>query len=104
MSADILLKDKQEALAKACRAYGVQQLDLFGSGTGDTFDPCRSDLDFLVAFEPCAPIEHYERYFGLLESLEALFERHVDLVETSAMRSPYFIQQVNESRRRVYAA
>jgi hypothetical protein len=49
-------------------------------------------------------MEHYERYFGLLESLQELFARHVDLVEIGAMRNPYFIRRVNESRKLIYAA
>jgi len=104
MAAESTLRGKQEALTALCRQYSVERLDLFGSATDDSFNPQRSDLDFLVTFAPCTPSEHYTRYFGLLESLESLFGRAVDLVEAGAMRNPYFIRQVNKSRRLLYAS
>ena len=104
MSVESVLLGKREALAELCRAYSVQRLELFGSATGESFDPDKSDLDFLVTFEPCTASQHYERYFGFLESVESFFGRPVGLVEAAAMRNPYFIRQVNESRRLLYAA
>lgn len=98
-----LVEDKREELAALCRRYRVLRLELFGSGVDDTFDAAESDLDFLVTFEACTPSEHYDRYFGLVESLESLFGRAVDLVEAGAMRNPYFIRHVNESKRLLYA-
>ena len=41
-----------------------------------------------------------ESYFGLKESLEALFGRGVDLVEPGAMRTPYLKASVGVSRDR----
>ena len=104
MSAEFLLKDKLAALDILCQKYSVERLELFGSALTDSFNPKTSDLDILVTFKPCTPIEHYDRYFGLLESLESLFGRAVDLVEADAMRNPYFIAQVNTSKRLLYAA
>lgn len=99
-----LIDQEREQLAELCRRFHVQRLELFGSAADGTFDPETSDFDFLVEFLPLEPNEHYDAYFGLLESLEELFRRHVDLVETGAMRNPYFIRRVNESRTLVYAA
>jgi len=100
----LISPDKQAALVALCRRYFVVRLELFGSATSDSFDPAKSDLDFLVSFAPCTPVEHYDRYFGFVESLESMFGRAVDLVETSAIRNPYFIQQVSASRKLLYAA
>jgi predicted nucleotidyltransferase len=86
-----------------CRRYGVARLELFGSATGDAFDPQHSDLDFLVEFD-AEPSRLFDRYFGLKESLEALYGRRVDLVTTGSLRNRYFIEAVNQSRRLVYAA
>ncbi|MBI4558151.1 MAG: nucleotidyltransferase domain-containing protein [Candidatus Hydrogenedentes bacterium] len=104
MVSEFVFGDKRQALVELCRTYAVHRLESFGSATNGSFDARESDLDFLVTFEPCTPGEHYERYFGLLESLESLFGRTVDLVEAQAMRNPYFIRQVNESRKLLYAA
>ena len=45
-----------------------------------------------------------DRYFGLLEALEALFGRPVDLVMTAAIKNPYFLQGIEPSRTLLYAA
>ena len=98
------IDEQREALEALCRQHRVRRLEVFGSAADGTFDPQRSDLDFLVEYFPLSPGEHYEAYFGLWETLEALFERKVDLVEPHAMRNPYFVRRVNESRRLVYDA
>ena len=93
-----------EKLKSLCRKHFVRRLEVFGSAADGTFDPERSDLDFLVEYEQLSPSEHYEAYFGLWEGLEALFQRKVDLVEAHTMRNPYFIREVNATRKPVYAA
>lgn len=90
-------------LHELCRRFGVARLELFGSATTDAFDPQRSDLDFLVDFDANAS-DLFNRYFGLKESLEALYGRTVDLVMLGAMANPYFIEAVNKTRQLVYAA
>ena len=99
-----IIEDCLPAIRSLCELRNVRQLEVFGSAADGTFDPERSDLDFLVEFEPLSPGGHYESYFGLLESLEDLFERKIDLVESGAMRNPYFIAEVNASRKVVFEA
>ena len=99
-----LIERERTTIAELCRRHRVCRLEVFGSAADGTFDPKRSDLDFLVEYFPLSPGEHYEAYFGLWEELEALFERKVDLVEPQAMRNPYFIRRVDESRKLLYAA
>jgi uncharacterized protein len=96
------ISSHREELRELCRRFHVRHLDLFGSATGDDFDAERSDLDFLVEFEPEAL--SFDTYFGLKESLEALFGRSVDLVEPSAIRNPYFKESVERSRERIFEA
>ena len=99
-----LIADHRRSVDQLCRHYRVHRLEAFGSAVEGGFDPASSDLDFLVRFEPCARAEHYERYFGLLEALEELFGRPIDLLEAGAMRNPYFIREVNRSRKLIYGA
>ena len=96
--------DKRDAVCALCVRYRVRQLDLFGSATCEDFDPASSDLDFLVDFQDLEPSEFADAYFGLLESLEALFERSVDLVSDSAITNPYFRESVERTRIPLYAA
>ena len=75
-------------LESLCRTYAVRRLRLFGSATGNEFDPKRSDLDFLVEFDaPPAGMRLGRQYFGLLEDIQQLFGRKVDLLETSAIEN-----------------
>lgn len=99
-----LIKTKQEAVAKLCEQYHVKRLELFGSARSDErFDGRDSDLDFLVEFLPLKPGERADTYFGLLEGLEALFQRPVDLVMPKAIKNPYFLEAIQNDRELLYA-
>jgi len=100
-----LIEDNYESLSQLCEQYHVQRLEVFGSAlTGDRFDPESSDIDFLIEFLPLQPGDHADSYFGLLEALEDLFDRHVDLVMTRAIKNPYFLESINKCREVLYAA
>lgn len=97
------IEAKQHELTSLCRRYHVRRLELFGSAT-EGFDPDTSDLDFLVEFEELEPPAFADAYFGLQESLSALFQRPVDLVSPAAIRNPYFLRSIERSRALLYAA
>lgn len=100
-----IIEDNRSELESVCRKHRVRRIDLFGSATTREFDPVTSDLDFLVSFEDMSTSAAYaDAYFGLLEDLQQLFRRHVDLVVESAIRNPYFRQSVDSTRTLVYAA
>lgn len=100
-----LIEKKRDELAELCRSYGVERLYLFGSAATDRFLPASSDLDFVVEMADRQPTGSYaDRYFGLLEALERLFGRPVDLVVESAIRNPYFREAVEKTKTLLYAA
>ncbi len=99
-----LVEDKRLELEVLCRRFRVHRLDLFGSAAKGGFDPERSDLDFLVEFDPMPPAEYSEAFFGLKEELESLFGRRVDLVTASSLVNPYLRASIHESLQPVYAA
>ncbi len=68
------------------------------------FDNTFSDIDFLVEFEPLEHGRYADHYFGLLEDLETLLERKVDLVTIRAVKNPYFLESIGRSRELLYAA
>jgi hypothetical protein len=98
------IEQKREQLANLCRQYHVQRLALFGSALRDDFNSLHSDLDFLVEFEPLPAGTYADTYFGLMEALEQLFQRPVDLVVESAIKNPYFRESVERSKALLYAA
>ena len=100
-----LVENRREKIFAACRRHSVERLDLFGSAAGKNFDPGRSDLDFVVAFERKDPQNLFDRYFGLKEDLESLFDREVDLVMEGALhKDQRFAVGVDETRVALYAA
>lgn len=91
-------------VAALCRRHGVRRLDLFGSAAAGRDRPGESDLDFLVEFASPESGRYADAYFGLMEDLERLFQRPVDLVIDSAIRNPYFRQSVERTKVLLYAA
>ena len=98
------LEQRRVELETVCRRYGVRRLELFGSAATGQDRSGESDLDFLVEFGPFPSGGYADAYFGLLESLEELFGRTVDLVVPSAIRNPYFLKAIEETRTLLYAA
>jgi predicted nucleotidyltransferase len=82
--------------------HSVRRLELFGSAATD--QQVIGDLDLLVEFEELDPDDYADAYFGLLEDLERLFGRSVDLVMTSACTNPYFVQEIARTRTVVYGS
>ena len=98
-----LIEEKREELERVCRRRRVHRIEVFGSGVRPDFDPAHSDLDFIVTFQELEFNQYADAYFGLLEDLQTLFERPVDLVVASAIQNPYFRQAVDSSKTLVYA-
>ena len=100
-----ILKKKEKELKALCQKYRVERLYAFGSVTGDQFDPDKSDLDFIVAFQPgLDPITMGGYLWDMQEELEAMFNRKVDLLYERPFRNPYFAKAVEESKKLLYAA
>jgi predicted nucleotidyltransferase len=100
-----LLEKKHLAMEELCRKYRVTRLEVFGSAAGDAFDPERSDIDFLVEFQIGSNLGPWmANYFDFQNELENLLGCKVDLVMESALKNPYFIKEVNRSKKLLYEA
>lgn len=98
-----LLAQHRPQIAALCRKYGVRKLELFGSAARGDFDPADSDIDLFYEFD-ADPTHLADRFFGLMEDLEQLLGRKVDLVSSQDVRNPYFLQVANQHRETLYAA
>jgi len=98
-----IIEKNRRAIAELCRRHHVARLDVFGSLVAGDFTES-SDIDFLVEFDTDVNQRRFDNFFELLQAMEQLFNRRVDLVETGGIRNPYFIKRVNETRRPIYAA
>ncbi|MHC4166284.1 MAG: nucleotidyltransferase family protein [Planctomycetota bacterium] len=98
-----IIDKNRDELIELCRAHHVKRLDVFGSAATGDLDSS-SDIDFLVEFDDAVAPRRFDNYFDLHRALEGLFARQIDLVEPGGLRNPYFIRQVNATRRQIYAA
>jgi hypothetical protein len=87
-----------------CRQFGVKRLDLFGSAAEGEFDRSCSDFDFLVDLGEQQPGAYADAYFGLMESLERLLGKPIDLVTEPSLTNPYLRRNIEGTRRLIYAA
>jgi predicted nucleotidyltransferase len=86
-----------------CERYSVKRLTIFGSAVKGTFDPEKSDLDFVVDFLPDTPRSGFDDpYFQLLGALQDVLHREVDLVERRGIKNPYFIKVLALTERPIY--
>lgn len=99
-----LIRSNLPQIEALCRRHGVRRLFLIGSALRPDFDEARSDVDFVVDFEPHEPGGFDDVHFKLLADLESLLGRSVDLIDAKALRNPYMIASVNRTKRMLYAA
>lgn len=98
------VEEQTKVIEGLCRRFQVRRLELFGSAVAGGFNPRSSDLDFLVEFKELRPDEYADAYFGLLEELQRLFQRNVDLVVARSVRNPYLLESIQRSKALLYAA
>lgn len=97
-----LINDNIQKLFALCRKYKVRKLYAFGSILTPRFNE-KSDVDILVDFN--SEIDHNtyaDNYFDLYNALKALFGRDVDLVDESAVKNPYFKEELDETKHLIY--
>jgi predicted nucleotidyltransferase len=99
-----LVREKLPEIVELCRRFHVQRLDVAGSAAKGGFREEDSDLDFVVQFNPLTPGGHADAYFALWFALEDMFGRTVDLIEFGAVKNPYLLESLVESKEELYAA
>lgn len=91
-------------LRNVCRKHQVSQMYLFGSAAKGNFTK-DSDLDFLVQFsDKVGVLDYADNFFSLVEALEALFERRVDLLTISSLKNPILKEEIEKTKVMLYAA
>jgi uncharacterized protein len=94
-----------DAVRALCEKYRVKRLTIFGSAVKGTFDPAKSDLDFVVEFEwDPDPLERGRMWLELWAELKDLFERPVDLLVASTISSRRLAEVIELQHIDLYAA
>lgn len=100
-----LIKDNLNKIQDACRAHHVLSLYLIGSATKEERDfTAESDVDFLYRFDKksIGEMDYADYYFGLLDTLQKLLKRKVDLVPEEKLKNPYFMESINKNKLKIY--
>jgi len=91
----------KEKIKKFCLKWNVVEFSLFGSILRDDFDT-ESDVDILISLSEKADLDLYD-WVTMIEELEEIFGREVDLVEKSTLRNPFRRHSILTNREIIYA-
>lgn len=85
-------------IQRLMRQYGVQKAYAFGSAVKGNMH-ANSDVDFVILFPKNIDVETYaNNYFSLIDALESLLQRQVELVAEETLSNPYLIQSINSHK------
>lgn len=98
-----LIELNMQQIVALCKKHKVKSLFAFGSILTDKFNE-NSDIDLLVNFDrnKINLLDYADNFFGFQSALEKLFNRKVDITEDSAVRNPYFRQELDETKNLIY--
>lgn len=82
----------------------MKRVELIGLVTTSSKLDHIGDLDFLVEFQPKTYKAYADTYIGLLEDLQQLFGRPVNLVVGSSVMNPYLLQLIERTKTLVFEA
>ncbi len=92
----------QARIAAFCRQWRVKELSVFGSALrGDLKSD--SDVDVLVELLPDHGLTLYD-WIDMIQALEDIFGRKVDLVSKKGIRNPIRKQEILGAAEVIYAA
>ncbi len=98
-----VIAEKKQEIARICRRHDVRRLEVYGSAARATdFDPARSDVDFLVEFQPPLVARLLERFLNLQDDLQGVMGRQVDLIRDGTIHNPYRMASIDEDREVVF--
>jgi len=92
----------KERIEEFCLRWKIDEFSLFGSALREDFD-LESDIDILVSLSEDADLDLYD-WIAMIEELEGIFGREVDLVEKSTLRNPFRRNAILTNREIIYAS
>ncbi|MBL1281547.1 MAG: nucleotidyltransferase domain-containing protein [Fluviicola sp.] len=98
-----LVQQHIEEIMQLCQKYDVATLHVFGSVTTDSFN-ASSDVDVLISFKDISFEKYTDNYFDLHLALESLLGRKVDLITDKSLSNPFFISEIEKTKKLLYAA
>ena len=100
----ISVDEQQDKIAAACREHGIERLFIFGSALRDDFRPGDSDIDLLVEFGPIEITKKFHAYLDAREAFRRIFQANVDLVMRGAVKNKVIANEIDRTKKLIYAA
>jgi predicted nucleotidyltransferase len=99
-----VIQNKLDEIIRACKQHHVTSISLFGSAAKNAMHE-DSDIDLLVEFsDDIDVLEYADNYFSLLDQLQDIFKRKIDLVSRKSLKNPVLKEEVYRSKVDLYAA
>jgi len=99
-----LIQNNMNKIVDVCKKHHVVTISLFGSAANNDFRE-DSDIDLLVEFSKDIDVlEYADNYFSLLEQLQDILKRRVDLVSNRSLKNPVLKEEIYRSKVELYAA
>jgi hypothetical protein len=96
-----IIQDNLIEIKRLFKHYGAEKAFLFGSAAAGRLNK-NSDIDFLFSFPKEMHYETYaNNYFALINSLEMLLEREVDLIAEKTLQNPFLIEKIDSQKIRL---
>lgn len=98
-----LIEMNLDKIIALCKKHKVIKLWVFGSILTERFND-NSDVDFSVRFDKknIPLLDFADNYLDFHAALKALFRRDIDLVTEDSLTNPYFIKELNSTKRLIY--
>jgi predicted nucleotidyltransferase len=91
-----------KAIERYCERWGIRELSVFGSVLRDDFRD-DSDVDVLISFREDEDWDYWN-WPEMMDGLEAIFGRKIDLVVKGSIENPYRRHHILETHRVLHAA
>ena len=99
-----LIEDRITEIISLCKSHHVISIALFGSAAKGSMH-IDSDVDFLVQFsEDLDVLDYADNYFSLLDNLEKIVGKKVDLISIKSLKNQILIEDIERSKVVLYAA
>ncbi|MCW3106496.1 MAG: polymerase, beta-like region [Segetibacter sp.] len=91
-----IVEQRLPEIKRLMQQYGVEKAYLFGSAAAGTMR-ADSDIDFIIRFPSDMHYTTYaDNYFALVDALEALLQKKVELVTEKTLKNPYLLESINQ--------
>ena len=98
----MIIDEKREEIAKACKRYSIERLFIFGSALREDFRHGDSDVDLLVEFGPIDISKKFHTYLEARAAFSKILQSEVDLVMSGAVKNKVIASEIDRTKKLIY--